>query len=60
MTSTPAGAIRLDGLTKSFGTVTAVDHLSLNVDAGEIFGLVGPDGAGKTTCLRMLAAIVTP
>lgn len=60
MTSTPAGAIRLDGLTKSFGAVTAVDHLSLNVDAGEIFGLVGPDGAGKTTCLRMLAAIVTP
>ncbi|HOT29627.1 MAG TPA: ABC transporter ATP-binding protein [Candidatus Ozemobacteraceae bacterium] len=60
MPSTPAVAIRLDGLTKSFGTVTAVDRLTLTVDAGEIFGLVGPDGAGKTTCLRMLAAIVSP
>lgn len=60
MPSMPAGAIHLDGLTKTFGDVTALDGLTLSVDEGEIFGLVGPDGAGKTTCLRMLAAIVSP
>ncbi|HOY69038.1 MAG TPA: ABC transporter ATP-binding protein [Candidatus Ozemobacteraceae bacterium] len=55
-----AEAIRLDGLTKRFGAVSALDGLSFSVQEGEIFGLVGPDGAGKTTCLRMLAAILTP
>ena len=50
-------AIRVDGLTKSFPGVRAVDALSFDVHAGEIFGLVGPDGAGKTTTLRMLAGI---
>jgi ABC-2 type transport system ATP-binding protein len=53
-------AIRTEGLTKSFGTVTAVDHLSINVAKGEIFGLVGPDGAGKTTTMRLLTAIMDP
>ncbi|HNW35017.1 MAG TPA: ABC transporter ATP-binding protein [Candidatus Ozemobacteraceae bacterium] len=56
----PAEAVRLDGLTKKFGENTALDRLSLSIGEGEIFGLVGPDGAGKTTCLRMLAAIVSP
>jgi ABC-2 type transport system ATP-binding protein len=45
-------------LTKSFPGVRAVDGLSFDVHAGEIFGLVGPDGAGKTTTLRMLAGIM--
>jgi ABC-2 type transport system ATP-binding protein len=49
-----------DGLTKSFPGVRAVDALSFDVRAGEIFGLVGPDGAGKTTTLRMLAGIMPP
>ena len=53
-------AIKAEGLTKSFPGVRAVDSLSFEVRAGEIFGLVGPDGAGKTTTLRMLAGIMPP
>jgi len=48
------------GLTRRFGELTAVDALDLAVVPGEIFGLVGPDGAGKTTTLRMLAGIMAP
>jgi ABC-2 type transport system ATP-binding protein len=48
------------GLTRRFGELTAVDALDLAVAPGEIFGLVGPDGAGKTTTLRMLAGIMSP
>ncbi len=51
-------AIAAKGLTKKFGTLTAVDRLQLTVFPGEIFGLVGPDGAGKSTSLRMLATIM--
>lgn len=50
--------IVVNGLTKRFGDVTAVDNLSFTVEPGEIFGLVGPDGAGKTTTLRMLAGVL--
>ena len=53
-------AISVEGLTKSFPGVRAVHALSFKVRAGEIFGLVGPDGAGKTTTLRMLAGIMPP
>lgn len=53
-------AIRTESLTKTFGTLTAVDGLTLRVAEGEIFGLVGPDGAGKTTTMRMLASILDP
>jgi ABC-2 type transport system ATP-binding protein len=53
-------AIRTEHLTKTFDQYTAVDDLSLTVDEGEIFGLVGPDGAGKTTTMRMLTAIMDP
>jgi ABC-2 type transport system ATP-binding protein len=53
-------AIRTEGLTKSFGTTTAVDGLTITVAEGEIFGLVGPDGAGKTTTMRLLTAIMDP
>ena len=60
MTDQLTRAIVADGLTKSFPGVCAVDVLSFDVDAGEIFGLVGPDGAGKTTALRMLAGIMPP
>ncbi|MGD0774074.1 MAG: ABC transporter ATP-binding protein [Candidatus Solibacter sp.] len=52
--------IEIRGLTKRFGDVTAVDHLDLTVAKGEIFGLVGPDGAGKTTTLRMLCGLMDP
>lgn len=53
-------AIRAEGLTKAFGNLTAVDHLTLKVAEGEIFGVVGPDGAGKTTTMRLLASIMEP
>ncbi|MCL4562502.1 MAG: ATP-binding cassette domain-containing protein [Chloroflexi bacterium] len=47
-------------LTRSFGDLTAVDHLSLTVDAGATFGLLGPNGAGKTTVLKMLTTLLPP
>ena len=53
-------ALRLDGLTKRFGTTTAVDDLSLVVGAGEVFGFLGPNGAGKSTTIRMLLGLVRP
>jgi ABC-2 type transport system ATP-binding protein len=55
-----SAAIRMDNLSKVFGSNRAVDSLTLSVAEGEIFGLVGPDGAGKTTAMRMLAAILEP
>lgn len=53
-------AIRTEHLSKSFGDLTAVNDLSLSVNEGEIFGLVGPDGAGKTTAMRLLTGILEP
>jgi ABC-2 type transport system ATP-binding protein len=50
--------IRASGLTRKFGALTAVDHLDLEIAEGEIFGLVGPDGAGKTTTLRLLCGLM--
>jgi ABC-2 type transport system ATP-binding protein len=47
-------------LTKRFAALTAVDHLNLSIARGEIFGLVGPDGAGKTTTVRMLCGLMDP
>ena len=58
MSSAPA--IVVSELGKRFGEVRAVDRLSFDVQPGEIFGLVGPDGAGKTTALRMLAGVLSP
>jgi ABC-2 type transport system ATP-binding protein len=52
--------IEADKLTKRFGEVTALEQLSLSVEVGEVFGLVGPDGAGKTTTMRLLAGIMDP
>ena len=52
-------AIVVSGLTKRFGDLRAVDGLSFDVHPGEIFGLVGPDGAGKSTTLRMLAGVLS-
>jgi ABC-2 type transport system ATP-binding protein len=57
----PGGPIvRTENLTRRFGTLTAVDRLNLEMPAGEIFALVGPDGAGKTTTMRLLTGLVTP
>jgi ABC-2 type transport system ATP-binding protein len=52
--------IQTTDLTRKFGELVAVDHLNLEVRRGEIFGLLGPDGAGKTTTIRMLCAIMDP
>ncbi len=52
--------IKAVGLTKKFGTNTAVNNLNLEIEEGEIFGLVGPDGAGKTTSMRLLTGILEP
>jgi ABC-2 type transport system ATP-binding protein len=52
--------LRVDGLTRKFGGLTAVAGVSFEVGRGELFGLVGPDGAGKTTTLRMLAGVLRP
>ena len=52
--------IKTENLTKHFRKVVAVDQLNLEITTGEIYGLVGPDGAGKTTTLRMLCAIMDP
>ncbi len=59
----PAGnsaIIRAVNLTRRFGDLTAVDNLSLEVPRGEIFGIVGPDGAGKTTTMRLLTGLLDP
>jgi ABC-2 type transport system ATP-binding protein len=52
--------IQADNLTRKFGALTAVDHLNLEVTEGEIFALVGPDGAGKTTTMRLLCGLMDP
>jgi ABC-2 type transport system ATP-binding protein len=53
-------AIEVKDLCRSFGSLKALDGLSFAVDEGEIFGLVGPDGSGKTTCLRILCGLMEP
>ena len=53
-------SINIQNLTKSYGTTQAVQNLSLQVEKGELFGLIGPDGAGKTTVFRMLTTLLLP
>ncbi|GAA2716633.1 ABC transporter ATP-binding protein [Actinoplanes palleronii] len=53
-------AVDAVGLTKTYGTLTAVDRLSLQVGQGEVYGVLGPNGAGKTTFLRMLFGLIRP
>src|SRR5208337_2668226 len=52
--------IEARGLTKKFGSLTAVDNISFQVEKGEVFGLLGPNGAGKSTTLSMLCTILKP
>ncbi|MFO7573214.1 MAG: ABC transporter ATP-binding protein [Gaiellaceae bacterium] len=56
----PREVIRIEGVTKRFGSVTAVDDVTLTIREGEFFGLLGPSGCGKTTLLRMLAGFEAP
>jgi len=50
--------LSISNLTRTFGSTTAVDHLSLDINDGELFGLIGPDGAGKTTAMRLMLGIM--
>jgi len=52
--------IRLSGLTKRYGSFTAVDNIDLEIPTGCLYGLLGPNGAGKTTTMRMIAGILQP
>ena len=60
MSEAPRAAIEVRSLTKRFGGVPAVSGVTLDCAKGEVFGFVGPDGAGKTTIMRLLAAVMTP
>ena len=53
-------AIEVNGLTKRYGSLTALDGATFSVGRGELFGLIGPDGAGKTTLFRLLTTLLTP
>ena len=59
-TSAAGPAIELHGLTKQFGSFTAVDDLSVRIDRGGVVGLLGPNGAGKSTTIRMLLGLIKP
>ena len=50
--------IEFNNISKSYGTVKAVEHINLEVESGELFGLIGPDGAGKTTLIRILTTLL--
>jgi ABC-2 type transport system ATP-binding protein len=56
----PTAALELDGVTKRFGDTEAVRGVSYSVNRGEMFGLIGPDGAGKTTTIRLLCGLLRP
>ena len=56
----PVAAVEIDGVTKRFGEVVAVDSVDLAIDDGEFFALLGPSGCGKTTTLRMIAGLDLP
>ena len=53
-------AVEATGVTKTFGSVRAVDDISIRVAEGEVYGVLGPNGAGKTTFLRMLFGLIRP
>ena len=55
-----SNAIDIRGITRRYGSLTALDHITLAVPEGAMFGLIGPDGAGKSTLFRILATLLAP
>ena len=53
-------AIEVEGLSKRFGAVAALDHVDLQIPRGEVYGLLGPNGSGKTTLIRCLLGMIGP
>jgi ABC-2 type transport system ATP-binding protein len=60
VTETSGPAVDVQDLTKRYGDKTVVDHLSMRVERGEVFGFLGPNGSGKTTSIRMMCGLLTP
>ena len=53
-------AIEISGITKRYGSLVALDNVSFSVDRGEMFGLIGPDGSGKSSLYKILATLMSP
>src|SRR5438067_11715657 len=60
MTSATSAAVEIEGLSKRFGSTAALDNVTLAIATGELFGFIGPDGAGKTTLFRILVTLMLP
>src|SRR5205085_10517974 len=60
MTSATSTSVEIEGLSKRFGSTVALDNVTLAIAAGELFGFIGPDGAGKTTLFRILVTLILP
>src|SRR2546423_3695644 len=60
MTSATAASVEIEGLSKRFGSTAALDNVTLAIATGELFGFIGPDGAGKTTLFRILVTLILP
>lgn len=60
MTAAPGPAVHTDHLTKAFGEVTALDGATFDISQGEVFGILGPNGSGKTTTIRILCGLLEP
>ena len=60
MQATATSAVAVDGLTKRYGDVLAVDGVAFDVREAEVFGFLGPNGAGKTTAINMLTGLTRP